>query len=59
MTHKERMIKLDKQLKRGDKLIAKSKEILAKGDEVLGKPDARTRKQLDDLNAMKFGKIRG
>ncbi len=23
------------------------------------KPDPRTRKQLDDLNAMKFGKIRG
>ena len=25
----------------------------------LDKPDPRTRKQLDDLNAMKFGKIRG
>lgn len=31
MTHKERMAKQDKQLKRGDELIARCKEILVRG----------------------------
>ncbi len=34
MTHKERMIKLDKQLKRGEELLKRGREILAGGRKI-------------------------